>query len=149
MSDGFYKTQDCLVIPIQSEFYDVDLERLQSSVLQHLEKSGDLLGVVLDLSSIEIIDGFIFQALLNLAKMTKCMGCETVFTGFRPSVVSALVGLSIDIGGINSFSDLEKALHYFHPKVLEDYKENEDPNDIQDENTVGKTESPMGDEDGE
>lgn len=123
---GSYKTQECLVVPIQNEFYDDDLGRLQQAILKRLNDDSSIGGVVIDLSGVNIIDGFIFKALLDLSRMTEFMGRRTVFTGFKPSVASALVELSIDTDDLNSFTDLESAISFFQRQSEKKSKESEE-----------------------
>lgn len=107
-----YLTQNCLVIPIQTDLYDDFVRELNRIILQRLENA-EIIGVIIDLSALEIIDATNFQQLISLTKMVALMGRQTVFTGFRPAVVAALVNLNIAIKDITVFINLETCFNYF------------------------------------
>lgn len=122
---GYYVSQNCLVVPIQTELYDQTLGQLQLLILDRLTDA-TLLGVVVELSGVNIIDGYIWDQFMQLTKMTRCMGRQTVFTGFKPTVVSALMTLPIDFESLHCFGKLEQAIEYLHEDLLVNVKEEGD-----------------------
>ena len=86
-------SRGCIVASIQVDLDDEVLSQFRTDLLEMLQRN-DANAVVLDVSGIEILDLVEFQALRDTMSMAALMGARTVFSGFRPGVVSALVELA-------------------------------------------------------
>ncbi len=100
---------DVLVATVQTELTSSVLARFHDDLLNHLaaERSPTLL---LDLSGVSLMDVEEFDALRKLAFSAAVMGAETWFVGFRPEVVSTLVSVGAQTGGLRAALDLDDAL---------------------------------------
>lgn len=108
----FIVLADCLIVPIRFDLYDDLVRHLQSSLLNKLKHS-DLLGIILDVSSIMIIDNENIKILCNLCEMTILMGKETVIVGFQPGVASALADLpEVKLQKLVTAINVEQAIKY-------------------------------------
>lgn len=103
--------QGCLVASIQADLYDDLLVRIRNGILDRVH-SKTVKGVVFDMSAVRVMDTYIFNYLADTARMTKLLGVEAFFTGFRPGVVSALVDLDVDVSAILSFRSMDDAIGY-------------------------------------
>jgi anti-anti-sigma regulatory factor len=103
--------QGCLLVSVQADLYDDLLVAIREQTLQKVYAK-TVKGVIFDMSAVRVMDTFVFNHLADTGKMAMVLGVETVFAGFQPGAVSALVDLSADTADINSFRSCEEALAY-------------------------------------
>ena len=66
--------------------------------------------MVIDLTSIDMIDSFIAKVLGDVVSMSNLMGARVVLTGIQPAVAITLVELGIGLNDVLTALDLEKGL---------------------------------------
>ncbi|MCM3724658.1 STAS domain-containing protein [Neobacillus cucumis] len=103
------KLYDCLFVSIQWELDDKTAIEFQESLLQRIHETGAS-GVVIDLTSVDMIDSFIAKVLGDVISMAKLMGVKVVLTGIQPAVAITLVELGIHLQDVHTALDLEKGL---------------------------------------
>ncbi|HPL67463.1 MAG TPA: STAS domain-containing protein [Smithellaceae bacterium] len=103
--------QGCLVVTLQADLYDDLLSRIRQSILESVH-AASIRGVFFDMSSVGVLDSYIFNHLADTAKMTQLLGARTVFVGFQPGAVSALVDLDIDTSNIQMLRNIEEGIEY-------------------------------------
>jgi len=103
------KLYDCLFVSIQWELDDNTAIEFQESLLERIHETGAS-GVVIDLTSVEMIDSFIAKVLGDAINMSKLMGVIVVLSGIQPAVAITLVELGIDLQDVHTAIDLEKGL---------------------------------------
>lgn len=128
--------QSCLVATLQADLYDDLLNRIRQSILKSVH-SASLHGVVFDMSSVEVLDSFIFNHLADTAKMIQLLGANAVFVGFQPGAVCALVDLDVDITNIQMRRSLEEGIEYLTSFAAPGEKTRQDNEDA--ENTEAET----------
>ena len=101
--------QDCLVISVQIELYEATLVQLREDLLQQINKTG-VRKAIFDFSSVDLIDAYAYNAICDIATMARIMGTETLISGIRPGVASALVELGVDVGRIDTALNLEEGI---------------------------------------
>ncbi|MBN2010496.1 STAS domain-containing protein [candidate division KSB1 bacterium] len=110
MSDiAIIKIGNKIIVPIQNELNDIIAEKLQASILKTIESVGAK-GLIIDVSTLSIIDSFMGRLLVDTAKMAQLMGCETALTGMRKEVVLTLVQLGLIISDINTSLNIEDGI---------------------------------------
>ena len=87
-----------LLITIQVDMHDKLAMQLQEDVTQRISEWGST-GVLIDISSLEIVDSFIGRMLANIAGMSRVLGAETVVVGMQPAVAITLVELGMSLPG--------------------------------------------------
>ncbi len=104
-----------LVASVPSEIDDRALLELRDTLI---ERSGNeqVLGVVVDLSTAEILDSFAARLLRDLAWAIHLRGAKVVLVGIRPEVALAMVAFGLYLNEINVALDLEDALALFDDK---------------------------------
>ena len=103
------KLYDYLLISIQWELDDETAIQFQEVLLQRIHET-NASGVVIDLTSVDMIDSFIAKVLGDVISMSKLMGVKVVLTGIQPAVAITLVELGIHLQDVETALDLEKGL---------------------------------------
>jgi rsbT antagonist protein RsbS len=85
------------------------LRQLQSELLKRVSQ-GRILGVVLDVSAVEIMDSFSARTLRTVAAAVRLCGSRAVVSGIQPEVAFAMTQLGVDLAGIATALDLDDAV---------------------------------------
>ncbi|MFD2627187.1 STAS domain-containing protein [Oceanobacillus kapialis] len=103
------KLHNFLLISIQTEIDDNTAIQFQEDLLSKIHQSGAT-GVVIDLTSVDIIDSFIAKVLGDVVTMSDLMGAKVVLTGIQPAVAMTLIDLGIHLKNVPTALDLEQGL---------------------------------------
>ena len=109
MAIPILKLGDYLIASIQSALTDADLTRLQDDLARQV---GELRsrGVVVDVTAADVMDSFTIRTLLDIARVGRLRGAETVIVGLKPEVAFAMVQLGLRLDGVATGLDLEEGL---------------------------------------
>jgi rsbT antagonist protein RsbS len=100
---------DTLLVTIQVDMHDRLVMALQDDLTQRIAETGAR-GVLIDISSLEMVDSFIGRMLANMAAMARVLDADTVVTGMRPAVAITLVELGLSLTGVRTALDVEKGM---------------------------------------
>ena len=130
-------SQNCVVASIQIDLSDKILHQFRKDLLERLQSSA-CTGVILDVSGVEIIDLQDFNALRLTMYMAAVMGAQTVISGLRPGVVSALIELGAEVDGIKAALNLDDAFRLMNSlrsshDMPEEVEESNEPTEDSDE----------------
>ncbi len=103
------KLQNYLLISIQVDLDDQTAIEFQEDLLNQIYQSGAK-GVVIDLTSVDIIDSFIAKVLGDVVTMSDLMGAKVVLTGIQPAVAMTLIELGIHMQEVQTALNLEQGL---------------------------------------
>ena len=103
------KVGDCLLVTIQVDMHDELAMSLQEDLTSQIAKYASR-GVLIDISSLEIVDSFIGRMLANIAGVARVLDAETVVVGMRPAVAITLVELGLNLAGVRTALNVEKGM---------------------------------------
>ena len=98
-----------LLITIQVDMHDKLAMQLQDDVTERISDWGSS-GVLIDISSLEIVDSFIGRMISNIAAMARVLDAETVVVGMQPAVAITLVELGLSLPGVRTALDIDKGM---------------------------------------
>ncbi len=100
-----------LIVPIQGAIGDNAMAQLTDDVTRRIE--GDYArGLVIDVSGVALMDSFITRNIRDLALTARLMGVNTVVSGLQPAVAITLVEMGLEIHGLRTSLNLERALEH-------------------------------------
>ena len=120
-----------LLVTIQVDLYDQLAENLESDLVSMIKKT-NARGVLIDVSSVSIIDSFMGRILGNIATMSKIMDADTVVVGMQPAVAITLVELGLPLKGVHTALNVERGMDLLRSKIL---LEEENPEEDDTDNT--------------
>jgi rsbT antagonist protein RsbS len=100
---------DLLLVTIQVDMHDRLALTLQDDLTSRIVQSGAR-GVLIDISSLEIVDSFIGRMLGNISEMARVLDAETVVVGMQPAVAITLVELGLSLTGIRTALNVERGM---------------------------------------
>ena len=100
---------DFLLVTIQVDMHDHLALRLQDDLTNRVVDTGAR-GVLIDISSLQMVDSFIGRVLSNISSMTKVLDAQTVVVGMQPAVAITLVELGLYLSGITTALNVEKGM---------------------------------------
>jgi rsbT antagonist protein RsbS len=117
-----------LLVTIQIDLYDRLATTLESDLVQMVNKTGSR-GVLIDISSLSIVDSFMGRILGNIGSMSKIMDAETVVVGMQPAVAITLIELGLELKGVHTALNVEKGMELLRAKIGTEYDIMEDEYD--------------------
>jgi rsbT antagonist protein RsbS len=98
-----------LVVTIQVDMHDRLAMALQDDLTSKIAESGSR-GVLIDISSLDMVDSFIGRMIGNIAGMSRVLDAETCLVGMRPAVAITLVELGLSLPGVRTALDVERGM---------------------------------------
>ena|SRR5215510_8688454 len=105
------KQSSYLIATIQSAVTDADLLELRDSLATQVGRFRSR-GVIVDVTTLDVLDSFASRTLRDLAYMIRLRGAETVIVGIQPEVAFAMVKLGIKLENVTTALALEEGLAY-------------------------------------
>ena len=105
-----------LIASVQSALTDQDLHELRTALVEQVGKYRSL-GVIVDVTALDVMDSFACRTLRDIAHMTRLRGAETVIVGIQPEVAFAVVQLGLTLEGVPTTLDLEEGLAYLDHQI--------------------------------
>jgi rsbT antagonist protein RsbS len=103
------KMGDLLLVTIQVDMHDRIAMQLQDDLTERIV-ADHARGVLIDISSLEIVDSFIGRMLANIAAMSRVLDADTVVVGMRPAVAITLVELGLSLPDVRTALNVEQGM---------------------------------------
>lgn len=98
-----------LLVTIQVDMHDRLALALQDDLTDAISRTGAR-GVLIDISSLDVVDSFIGRMLANIAAMARVLDAQTVVTGMQPAVAITLVELGLALPGVRTALNVERGM---------------------------------------
>ncbi|MBC7465639.1 MAG: STAS domain-containing protein [Bdellovibrio sp.] len=98
-----------LLVTIQVDMYDRLAMNLQDDLTEKIV-STSAKAVLIDISSLDIVDSFIGRMLAGIARMSSILDAQTVVVGMQPAVAITLVELGLSLDGIKTALNVDRGM---------------------------------------
>src|SRR6516162_2380467 len=98
-----------LLVSIQVDMHDRLAMTLQEDLTSRIAETGAR-GVLIDISSLDMVDSFMGRMIGNIAGMSRVLDAHTVLVGMQPAVAITLVELGLSLPGVRTALDVEKGM---------------------------------------
>jgi rsbT antagonist protein RsbS len=98
-----------LLVTIQVDMHDRLAMTLQDDLTHRIVKD-HASGVLIDISSLEIVDSFIGRMIAHTAGVSRVLDAETVVVGMRPAVAITLVELGMTLDGVRTALNVDTGM---------------------------------------
>src|SRR5215831_5277421 len=98
-----------LLVTIQVDMHDQLALKLQDDLSNAIQKHAAR-GVLIDISTLEMVDSFIGRMVADISGMGRILGAETVLVGMQPAVAITLVELGLSLPGVSTALNVERGM---------------------------------------
>jgi rsbT antagonist protein RsbS len=110
------KIRDYLIVSIQVDMHDRLALQLQTQILDEIHRTGAK-GVLIDISTLEMVDSFIGRVLSGMASMAAIMDAAVVIVGMQPAVAITLVELGLEMPGVDTALNMERGMEMLEKRL--------------------------------
>ena len=110
------KMGEFLLVTIQVDMHDQLALQLQEDLTARIN-TDSATGVLIDISSLDVVDSFIGRMIANISAMARVLDAQTVVTGMRPAVAITLVELGMTLEGVLTALNVERGMALLRQKV--------------------------------
>jgi rsbT antagonist protein RsbS len=111
------KMGEFLLVTIQVDMHDRLAMTLQDDLTEAISRT-NAHGVLIDISSLNMVDSFIGRMLANISAMSKVLDAETVVVGMQPAVAITLVELGLNLPGVRTALNVEAGMALLRRALL-------------------------------
>lgn len=105
-----------LLVTIQIDMHDQLALQLQDDLSNAIQKNATK-GVLIDISSLEMVDSFIGRMVSDISGMGRILGAETILVGMQPAVAITLVELGLSLPGVATALNVERGMALLRKKI--------------------------------
>jgi rsbT antagonist protein RsbS len=113
---------DLLLITVQVDMHDRLAISLQDDLTEQIVRY-NARGVLIDISSLDVVDSFIGRMLGNIAAMSRVLDAQTVVVGMQPAVAITLVELGLSLPGIRTALNVERGMQILRAETARNQPE--------------------------
>jgi rsbT antagonist protein RsbS len=111
------KMGEYLLVTIQVDMHDQLALTLQEDLTAKISAESSS-GVLIDISSLDVVDSFIGRMIANIAAMARVLDADTVVTGMRPAVAITLVELGLSLEGVHTALTVERGMALLRERAV-------------------------------
>ncbi|WP_437589412.1 AAA family ATPase [Sorangium sp. So ce1000] len=104
-------TDEIMVMPIIGSIDDRRAAQMLETAMQGVAASSAKV-VIVDVTGVKSVDTSVASRLMSLAQAVGLLGSKAILTGLRPAVAQSLVALGVDLGSIETRSNLKAGIAY-------------------------------------
>ena len=105
-----------LLVTIQVDMHDRLAMQLQDDLTARIVQDRAR-GVLIDISTLDIVDSFIGRMISNTAAMARILDAHTVLVGMQPAVAITLVELGLKLEGVQTALNVEKGVQLLQRQI--------------------------------
>ncbi len=105
-----------LLVSIQVDMHDRLAMNLQDDLTSRIVQDRAK-GVLIDISSLDVVDSFIGRMISNIAAMSKILDAQTVVVGMQPAVAITLVELGLALHGVRTALNVERGMDLLRAQI--------------------------------
>jgi rsbT antagonist protein RsbS len=110
-----------LLVTVQVDMHDQLALRLQEDLTDRIV-AARARGVLIDISSLEVVDSFIGRMISNIAAMARVLDAETVVVGIQPAVAITLVELGLSLEGVRTALNVDRGMAMLHERLADELR---------------------------
>jgi rsbT antagonist protein RsbS len=110
-----------LLVTVQVDMHDQLALQLQDDLTARIVASRAR-GVLIDISSLEVVDSFIGRMISNIAAMARVLDAETVVVGIQPAVAITLVELGLSLEGVRTALNIDRGIVLLQERLADDQR---------------------------
>lgn len=119
------KMGEFLLVSIQVDVHDRLALTLQDDLTNRIARTSAR-GVLIDISTLDMVDSFIGRMLGNISAMSRVLDAETVVVGMQPSVAITLVELGLTLPGVRTALNVDKGMAMLRASLVDTIEERPD-----------------------
>ena len=100
---------ESLFVTIQVDIDDRLATTLQDDLMERIVATGAR-GVLIDISSMDMVDSFLGRMFAGIASMSRILDAEVVVIGMRPVVAITLVELGLSLQGVRTALNVDRGM---------------------------------------
>jgi rsbT antagonist protein RsbS len=108
-----------LLVTVQVDMHDQLAMKLQEDLTDRIV-AARARGVLIDISSLEVVDSFIGRMISNIAAMAHVLDAETVVVGIQPAVAITLVELGLSLEGVRTALNVDRGMALLQERLAEE-----------------------------
>ena len=110
-----------LLVTVQVDMHDQLALQLQEDLTNRIVATRAR-GVLIDISSLEVVDSFIGRMISNIAAMAHVLDAETVVVGIQPAVAITLVELGLSLEGVRTALNVDRGMALLQERLAEEQR---------------------------
>jgi rsbT antagonist protein RsbS len=110
-----------LLVTVQVDMHDQLAMQLQEDLTDRIV-AARARGVLIDISSLEVVDSFIGRMISNIAAMARVLDAETVVVGIQPAVAITLVELGLSLEGVRTALNIDRGMALLQERLAEEQR---------------------------
>jgi rsbT antagonist protein RsbS len=110
-----------LLVTVQVDMHDQLAMQLQEDLTNRIV-AARARGVLIDISSLEVVDSFIGRMISNIAAMARVLDAETVVVGIQPAVAITLVELGLSLEGVRTALNVDRGMALLQERLIDEQR---------------------------